>query len=679
MHAAPTSRYMHSRYAPPRIAFYTYLAVFSTALLLLLSRVHLFYVRETLLHGNYMHIGLQELPSLHFYTSPKPFVGTDERLQIRAIQSWLQLTPRPRITLLGDGPGYERVCAKFRLNHVKDVDQNFLQVPLLNSMFNIINSSTSDIVVFINADILLFDDFTYAMRKIQTQLAHGSVAVAARWDVSSTSYRPNSLSMRESRQFAVRQARDTGVLHTYGGIDLWAWHTAYGPLLRHRIPPFVFGRGRYDNWLTHQLIEEGKRPVIDISEAVTLVHVSHNYHLAHSTSSSEQQFWSYDSRSKFETYINSYLAYRHGSFAQQMGTALHAQFKLSSCYEPDGMCLFRRVRPAACRCEYSPFVHASLSDPFIVNNSRTVFCGLLSKNHGSTQRDRFPLSGVTDDDESSVVFGLPLVQTHLLSIISSMTRSDFVFVVVADFSERLVLSELVCSLRATRLFPFLIIAALDDELYQYGVTRGFPIYLSEFDNSTFSDYGTFKQLARYQVTYELLRLDKRVFSMEPALVFNNLPWMYFKEHLQDVDIALLPPMPELAQLAVDTSYISTSFMYARPTPQSLQLLRTVMATLEQRPQRAGWPLFKFSCGANYEGLISKQRCQRDDAAVVHLLDPNYFRPLEAGSCPQCSRRIRPHVLYVGSFSYERSPELAVGILRHAGINRAGNDKGYCTY
>ncbi|CAN8075050.1 unnamed protein product [Agarophyton chilense] len=672
-------RSSQTRLVPFRSALCTYLAVFLSTFLVLVRRVHHYHIRASVLHGTSLHLGLETLPSLHFFTSPKPFVGTDNDAQIRAIKSWTQLNPRPRITLLGDGAGYARVCAKYRLHHERNIDHSFLQVPMLNSMLHVINSSSAEIVVFLNADILLFDDFLYAVRKLQTDFAPGWLGIAARWDVFSTPYRPNSLLRRSMRQQAVKKARSEGTLHTYGGIDLWVWDTSPGPLLKATVPKFIFGRGRYDNWLTHQSIIEGWRSVVDLSEAVTLVHVTHNYHLVKGVRTSENQFWSDGSREKFETFINSYLASSHGSFEQQMGTALHAPLKLASCFEMNGLCLFRRVRPSSCRCEHSPFVLSTLNDPFIVNHSRTILCGLLSKNYGSEQHNRFIISGSVDEDDGRGLFGLPLTQRHLLQVVSSATGTETVFLVVGDFSERLLINELACSMRATGIFSWLIIAALDDDLYRYCITRGLPVYLSEFDKSTASDYGTFKELARYQVLYEMLQLKKEVLSIEPATVFQKPPWKYFTFYLKGMDMAILPMMPELAQLAVDNSFISTAIIFARPNTRVFSLLRRVMAMLEQKSQQSGSALMKLSCHLKSKGSVNGNVCKQSNGALVHLFSSDYFRPMEPGSCPRCSTKIEPLVLYVGSFSFEKNPELAYGVLRHRGVRGFNIDGDFCYY
>ncbi|KAI0558901.1 hypothetical protein FGB62_181g04 [Gracilaria domingensis] len=55
------------------------------------------------------------------------------------------------------------------------------------------------------------------------------------------------------RQYVMNHGR----LHTYGGMDLWAWNPDGPPLFDGHMPPFIFGGGKYDNWLTHETIVAG--------------------------------------------------------------------------------------------------------------------------------------------------------------------------------------------------------------------------------------------------------------------------------------------------------------------------------------------------------------------------------------------------------------------------------------
>lgn len=497
--------------------------------------------------------------SFEIFSAPKPFIGADAVQQARAIESWLALHPRPEITLLGTGAGYAEVVRRYGLKWNRHVDTSFLGVPLFNSIVEVANASQADIAVLVNADIMLFDDFPFAVRKVHRDVRAPWMLVGARWDVSElpasllkiqkTRRRPP----KEWRSNMVRFARDNGTLHTYGGIDVWAWNTRVGVSLFDGIMPhFVFGRGKYDNWLTHEVITAGHRRVIDISEACTFVHVLHDHHLVTDASGGEEEtwgqlsaasrintdhkrsFWSQGARVKFELYINTYLAAAHGTYANQMGTILHAPLMLHSCYEDEGLCLFRRRRPHTCRCEHSPFVPNAQSDPFAVNDSRLVFCGLLSSDaqniRESSDRDtlfRFVVSGrqrayerrrsplplstettrefpenVAEAASASLhgallevaregvgtnehtleggnAFGLPLLLDKLLNVVERRTGSQRVVLTMLNSNSKSLLPRFICSSRRAGIFENVVIAALDDETYHYAVTRGFAVYLEE--------------------------------------------------------------------------------------------------------------------------------------------------------------------------------------------------------
>ncbi|CDF40397.1 glycosyltransferase-like protein similarity to GT77 enzymes [Chondrus crispus] len=569
------------------------------------------------------------------------------------------------------------------------------------------NTSKDTVAVLINADIILYDDFPYAVRKIRRDFPPGWLAVAARWDVTSL---PNSLPVlgpgrrpeEDVRHAVVRHARTKGVLHTYGGIDLWAWDTAAGPLYHGLVPPFVYGRGKYDNWLTHHVIRANKRATVDVSEACTLVHVKHDHHLVSDgavplsnwaqsaplvsdISARNQEFWSTDPRGRFELFINSYLAAAYGSYVTQMGTILHAPLKLTSCYEHDGFCIFQRVRPHTCRCEHSPYVAEAQNDPYIVADSRVIFCGLLSANRGSNPvdaKERWAITGRTDDDgpegansTSPLTFGLPLLQDHLLHVIASRTNSEIVFLVVADYSERSLIMELVCSMRTHELFPWLMVAALDDDLYRYCVTRGLPVYLSEFDESGFKDHVNFRELARYQLTYEVLRKGKQVFSIEPSITFFAPLWEYFDSKVtKDIDVAILSRPSTNESIVKDFSYIPSAFVYARPGDRTLDLLKRVMIGLQGHSVGSGMLLRHAACGVNDEGLRNMSRCQLGDRAVVHLLDRELFRAIEETGCKFCG----PPVLYYSAlFGGNGEPEEAMKALRRTGLSSTVEGQQFC--
>ena len=60
-----------------------------------------------------------DAPPLALYSWPKSFADPETAaIQRRAIQSWLNLSPRPEIFLFGNEPGVEQICNELRLVHI---------------------------------------------------------------------------------------------------------------------------------------------------------------------------------------------------------------------------------------------------------------------------------------------------------------------------------------------------------------------------------------------------------------------------------------------------------------------------------------------------------------------------------------------------------------------------------
>lgn len=694
--------------------------------------------------------------TVELFTAPKPFVGDDGKNQLRALESWLALTPPPAVTLLGDGAGIGDVAAAYDLRWLPDVDANVLRVPLFNAMFDITNRTTADVAVLLNADILLFDDFTFAIRRLQSSLPEPHwLLLGARWDVDSLPPPPSGSWVTESpadrqrrvaadrrwrrrlarlafwrpaaapppsaggggagaggdgrgylppesvwqneryRRASVHHARTAGVLHTYGGIDLWAWTTGGPPLFDGVMPHFVVGRGRYDNWLTHEVIQAARRPVIDVSEACTFVHVHHDYHLVAASAAAAagaadggvpsdasvvsavaaaavdganggaamasgvaRNFWNDGKNRKFELYINTYLSSAHGTYTNQQGTILHAPLKLASCYERSGFCLLRRVRPHVCRCEHSPFVSAAQNDPFVVTGSRVIFCGLLSSEAreqrggmaGGLGDDGTPTSGLTDgrlEDEGWTIsgrlpsssgsssgsgplgmpisststehlpegrpaprtpFGLPMLLPALLELVvarhaaaaaaslaaraaaglrrapSLPTRRRPVVLTMANNNQQQLLLNWMCNQRRLRTADSVVIAALDDELYHFGVTRGLPVYLEDSLYHTPAEEASAETAGasarslplllalRLRLVNRLLAAGHDVLYTDPDVVwFHNLAAVVPLITAPHVDVAVASDAAA-ASPANAPSALSTAVLYARARPRAIAAL-----------------------------------------------------------------------------------------------------------
>ncbi|KAA8495134.1 Beta-arabinofuranosyltransferase RAY1 [Porphyridium purpureum] len=566
--------------------------------------------------------------SMEIFSAPKPFVGEDKENNIRAIRSWLSLKPQPRVTLLGFETGYDEAAKEFGINIEKRVDKNFLGVPLFNSMVMRANNSKALVTVIINGDILLFDDFIQTLHKVISNF-RDFLIVAARYDIDAL---PSDV--KEGDANYLRRVREhvlsTGTLHTYGGMDVWAWNTDGPRLFDPVMPHFVFGRGKYDNWLTHETITAGRRQVIDVSETCLTVHVKHDYHLVAGNDAAAGkrrllgQFWSEGKKSKFELFINIFLSLNVGSYTNQMGNVLFAPWKLSLCLEPSGMCLLKRKRPGICNCEFSSFVSKTQTDPVVKNGSRVIRCGMISVE----TKDDFTIPVLPPEGSSEPPpFGLPLT---LESVLERQAQDNTIILTALNFGYRFIMMNWVCNMRHLNIYNY-VVAALDPDLYKYAYTRGLASYYETtifegLNSSLLADatYGSdsFKQLTKMKsrVVLRLLKLGVNVVWTDCDIIWFKNPLEHMKSHQADLIIQTNAPDDEPMN---GKRRINSGFYLARSNPPTIQAFEDIIK-FAARSRMSEQPCFyDVMCGKNSETAIGDNRCAYN-GMTVELLDRHLY-------------------------------------------------------
>jgi len=571
--------------------------------------------------------------SLEVFSAPKPFVGDDKDNNIRAIRSWLALKPKPRVTLLGFETGYDEVAKEFGLNIERRVDKNFLGVPLFNSMVHRANSSKSLVTVIINGDILLFDDFIQTLQKVVSNF-RDFLIVGARYDIDEL---PTGVT--ESDPDYVKKVREhvltTGTLHTYGGMDVWAWNTDGPRLFDPVMPHFVFGRGKYDNWLTHETISAGRRQVVDVSETCLTVHVKHDYHLVAGNAPAAApagggghrrllgQFWSEGKKSKFELFINIYLSLHVGTYTNQMGNVLFAPWKLSLCLEPTGMCLLKRKRPGICNCEFSSFVSKTQTDPVVKNGSRVIRCGMISV---ETKED-FVIPVLPPDNGEPPPFGLPLT---LESILERMTLDNTIILTALNYGYRAIMMNWVCNMRHLNIYNY-VVAALDPDLYKYAYTRGLASYYETtifegLNSSLIADatYGSdsFKQLTKMKsrVVLRLLKLGVNVVWTDCDIVWFKNPLEHMKAHKADLIIQTNAPDDEPMN---GRRRINSGFYLARSNAPTIQAFEDIIKYASKSRMSEQPCFYDVMCGKEGQNMIGDTKCAYN-GMTVELLDRHLY-------------------------------------------------------
>ncbi|CAN2045681.1 O-methyltransferase [Candidatus Magnetomoraceae bacterium gMMP-13] len=210
--------------------------------------------------------------NISIFAMPKPF--KDEHINIiqqNAIKSWTLLNPRPEIILLGDEEGTKEIADKFKIKHIPYIECNEFGTPLLNSIFEVAQfNSLSNILAYINADIILMNDFIEATEKVIDHNFDKFLMIGRRWDfdlIQFINFQGNSW------EYELRNIlKKNGILHAETGIDYFIFtKNMWGT-----IPPFALGRTAWDNWLVLRALNL-KMPVIDATQAITAIHQDHDY------------------------------------------------------------------------------------------------------------------------------------------------------------------------------------------------------------------------------------------------------------------------------------------------------------------------------------------------------------------------------------------------------------------
>jgi glycosyltransferase involved in cell wall biosynthesis len=206
---------------------------------------------------------------LTLYTVPKPFRGHIGDIQRNAVASWRALHPDVQVVLVGDEDGVAEAAREAGVEHVGALTRNERGTPRLDSAFERVETvARHPIRCFVNADIVLLDDFLPAVERVRGQF--GSFLMVG----ESRDLRVEagaSLGDPRYRNELRKRALADGRLRGYAALDYFVFPKGhFGDL-----PPFLIGRACFDNWLVWRARQRG--PVLDATRMVTSVHQSHDY------------------------------------------------------------------------------------------------------------------------------------------------------------------------------------------------------------------------------------------------------------------------------------------------------------------------------------------------------------------------------------------------------------------
>ena len=201
------------------------------------------------------------------FTMPKPFEGHIDIIQRNAIKSWTLLHPEIEVLLLGDERGTREVAKEFGVGHLPEMECNGYGTPLVKAVFeNAERAAQNQLLTYVNADIILLDDFVRAVKRIaKPRFLMGG----QRWDFDLNTPLDFNGQWQANLASAVRK---NGRLHGITGIDYFVFKKG----LFGEIPDFALGRFYWDNWLLYRARQRGGA-LIDSTGCVMAVHQNHSY------------------------------------------------------------------------------------------------------------------------------------------------------------------------------------------------------------------------------------------------------------------------------------------------------------------------------------------------------------------------------------------------------------------
>jgi len=208
---------------------------------------------------------------LTIITSVKPFIDPHIiTLQRNAFQSWKALGPDVDIVVVGEEIGLAEVCQEMNLRRAQNIRRSPGGTPLVSSIYELgRQASTSPLLAYINADIIVLPDFLEGARKAAKKYEKFLI-VGQRWDLEVTELLDFFVDGYEARLLERLQAK--GARHHRTGSDYFIFPRDCFT----GMPDLTVGRSYWDNWMIYWA-RYNHWPTIDASEGIQIIHQNHDY------------------------------------------------------------------------------------------------------------------------------------------------------------------------------------------------------------------------------------------------------------------------------------------------------------------------------------------------------------------------------------------------------------------
>ena len=190
-------------------------------------------------------------------------------IQRNAVRSWKMLGEDVDILLIGDDEGVEENAKALGVRYVREVKRNSHGTPLLSDIFRIAReNSDSPLLAYVNADILLKQDFLQTCREMHEKEKQ-FLLVGRRFDLDVETEMEFGPDWEEKLDAEVA-AR--GNWHSFNGSDYFIFTRD----IYTEIPDFAIGRSGWDNWMFYEARAKGWK-LVDCTGSINIVHQNHDY------------------------------------------------------------------------------------------------------------------------------------------------------------------------------------------------------------------------------------------------------------------------------------------------------------------------------------------------------------------------------------------------------------------
>jgi hypothetical protein len=189
-----------------------------------------------------------------FVTTVKPMISPFITEQTNGILSWKKLRIDPRIIIFGNDQGAKEFCETHNIEHHPDIRTTKCGIPYLNDIikkgYGEMDKSNSEYIMYINADILLLNDFSDTFEAFDKLCCEKKIEkcllTADRFNIHKFELIDYNKSnwQEQLKTFIGKGYEDKGVdlfLHKKNNyIDL---------------PDFIIGKLAFDNWMTDYAVK----------------------------------------------------------------------------------------------------------------------------------------------------------------------------------------------------------------------------------------------------------------------------------------------------------------------------------------------------------------------------------------------------------------------------------------